>query len=192
MRKRSVGARRISSPVLPSLEDDAAEWLDPEVLQEIADSPAFCEIAGALACARYLDLDLDDPDVMRNVIESGVRHHGVSGAIDHVRRPRRAGLHESIVYYMALGDTIKIGTTRNIITRQVILGSPQLVAVERGDRSDEFTRHEAFAALRVRGEWFRYVDPLRSYVDAVAGSFEADFGVPLDQWIYRLQVGSPY
>lgn len=192
-RNRNVGARYIAQPMLPEPDDDVCpEWLPPEVVQEITDDPAFLEIAKALACARHLDLDLQDPDVVRNAIKSGRRHHATSGAVPHKRRPKKAGLHEPIIYYMGLGDLVKIGTSTNIITRHSILGCPRILAVERGDVIDERERHRFFGSLRVHGEWFRYEDPLVSYVWTVAEAFYADFGLTLETWIQGLRDGSPF
>ena len=192
-RNRNVGARYIAQPELPGLDQSVSpEWLPEGIVQEIIGDPAFLEIARALACARYLNLDLQDLDVVRNAIGSGRRHHITSSAIPHKPRPRRRGLHEPIIYYMGLGDLVKIGTSTNIITRHSILGCPRVLAIERGDVIDERARHQFFGLLRVHGEWFRYEDPLMSYIWTVAEAFYADFGTDLETWLKSLRDGSRF
>ena len=182
-----TGVRYLATPNLPEMHpDECRTWLDSDILDEVINDPAFQSIAKALACAKYLDLDLTDEAVIRNAIQTGRSRHGESGARGYRRRPKR-GLHEPIVYYMARGDLVKIGLSTNIITRHSILGMPELLAIERGDIKVERARHKFFVDLHVQGEWFRNVDPLTAYVGAVAEAFNADFGTDLSTWFEDLK-----
>lgn len=66
------------------------------------------------------------------------------------RKALRAGL--SVVYYLRMGDHVKIGTSCNVDARiRALYGNPEdLLATEPGDRTVEQHRHREFAAERVR------------------------------------------
>ncbi|WP_394553850.1 GIY-YIG nuclease family protein [Agromyces sp. MMS24-JH15] len=83
-----------------------------------------------------------------------------------------------VVYYLRLGDRVKIGTSSNPRQRFTALPHDEVLAFERGDRRLEQRRHAQFAAHRILdGEWFHLVDELRAHADAVAGGVD-----PWDAW----------
>lgn len=75
--------------------------------------------------------------------------------------------HGDLVYYMRLGNRIKIGTTTNLRGRLSSLQPEELLGTEAGDASLERERHRMFAHLRVCGEWFRDDPSLRAHIARV-------------------------
>lgn len=83
---------------------------------------------------------------------------------------RRSG--RSLVYYVRIGDHVKIGYTRHLRQRMTGLRvtTDELLAVEDGDQSLETQRHRQFAADRVgRRENFRPSDALMAHIAGLGG-----------------------
>lgn len=60
-----------------------------------------------------------------------------------------------VVYYLRLGDRMKIGTSGNLRQRLTAIPHDELVALELGNRLIERQRHTQFAADRLgKSEWF--------------------------------------
>jgi hypothetical protein len=79
-----------------------------------------------------------------------------------------------IVYYLRLGDRIKIGTTYTPRSRFSALPHDEVLAFERGDRRVEHRRHEQFAADRLgTSEWFRSSPALRQHIAQLAEGVES-------------------
>lgn len=77
---------------------------------------------------------------------------------------------QSVVYYVRIGDVIKIGFTGNVKQRMSQLRVPidAILATEPGGREIEATRHKQFADLRVGTlENFRPEKRLIDHIDAV-------------------------
>ena len=71
-----------------------------------------------------------------------------------------------VVYYLRLGDRIKIGTSGNPRQRLRSIPHDELLAFERGDRVIERRRHDQFAGDREgTSEWFAASVALREHVD---------------------------
>jgi hypothetical protein len=74
-----------------------------------------------------------------------------------------------VVYYLRLGDRVKIGTTFNPRQRFAALLHEEVLAFELGDRSVERSRHLEFADDRLgTSEWFALSARLRMHIDALA------------------------
>jgi hypothetical protein len=71
------------------------------------------------------------------------------------------------VYYIRIGDRIKIGTTGNFKERMGDLMPDEILAAEPGDRKLEGMRHKQFAHLRIRGERFASGEDLMSHITMV-------------------------
>lgn len=84
-----------------------------------------------------------------------------------VARLREAHPTTSLVYYIRFGDRVKIGFTTNLSERLKAIPHDEVLATETGTLSDERARHAEFAALRVKGEWFRYEEPLVSHINSL-------------------------
>lgn len=73
----------------------------------------------------------------------------------------------SLVYYVRFGDRVKIGTTTALRHRLRNIPHDEILALEPGSYDIEHQRHEQFADLWVKGEWFRYEEPLISHIAAL-------------------------
>jgi len=82
------------------------------------------------------------------------------------------------VYYVRNGARIKIGTTTDLPTRMLNVPGDELMAIEPGTNATERRRHEQFADLRVRGEWF---DARLRLLDFVV-ELRMELGDPLELW----------
>ena len=71
-----------------------------------------------------------------------------------------------VVYYLRIGDHVKIGWTRSLGRRLTTYPpSAELLAVEPGGHGLETTRHEQFASLRAaRDEWFTLGPALAEHI----------------------------
>lgn len=87
-------------------------------------------------------------------------------------RAKESAKGDPIVYYVLVGDLLKIGMSRNV--RQRMTQYPpnrKLLATERGDASLEKRRHREFANLLTGGnEWFRFEGALVEHVKALRAS----------------------
>lgn len=79
------------------------------------------------------------------------------------------------IYYIEAKDSgaVKIGYARNPASRigHIQTGNHEelvLLALEKGDRELEVSRHQQFAELRIRGEWFTKGDALRNHIESLA------------------------
>lgn len=70
----------------------------------------------------------------------------------------------SVVYYMRIGERVKIGTTTNLKKRMASIGPEELLATEPGWYDLEKQRHAQFTHYRVKGEWFRYEGAVKQHV----------------------------
>lgn len=70
-----------------------------------------------------------------------------------------------LVYYMRVGDRIKIGFTTNLRNRIAVIGPEEVMAVELGGREVEQERHRQFRHLHSHLEWFRYEHDLVDHVE---------------------------
>ena len=83
-----------------------------------------------------------------------------------------------VVYYLRLGDRLKIGTTVNPRQRFAAIRHEEVVAFERGDRRLERRRHLEFAEERGgTSEWFAFSDRLHRHIQVLAGGVD-----PWDRW----------
>ena len=72
-----------------------------------------------------------------------------------------------VVYYVRFDDRIKIGTTGNLKQRMRAVWHDEVVALERGGRRRERSRHEQFAMSRLGGEWFAASADLMEHIEQV-------------------------
>ncbi|MGV3714237.1 GIY-YIG nuclease family protein [Pseudolysinimonas sp.] len=74
-----------------------------------------------------------------------------------------------VVYYLRLGERVKIGTTFTPRHRFAVLPHDEVLAFERGDRRVERERHAEFAADRLgTSEWFAFSPGIRTHVASLA------------------------
>lgn len=141
--------------------------------------------------ARY-GFDPKDPDIIRRAVKRSVDIETVGVR----RRPNPAKptwYRETrpVVYYMRLGNRIKIGTTVNLSRRLDAINPEELVTLEWGDHAVERQRHRQFAALRCNGEWFKMEEPLLTHLRELDSQFRAQFGTSLSAFTigHRLVTG---
>lgn len=82
------------------------------------------------------------------------------------REPRNA---RSFIYFLQIGDCIKIGVSRSPFARVRDLAGaaqgPMLKAlIVPGMRRDERRLHDRFASYRINGEWFRAAAPIMALI----------------------------
>ena len=79
---------------------------------------------------------------------------------------------EPLVYFVRIGDMIKIGYTTNLRLRVhgLSVTMNQVVATEPGTEEREAELHRRFAHLREFGEWFRAGPDLLKYIAGVQAS----------------------
>jgi len=79
-----------------------------------------------------------------------------------------------VVYYLRLGDRVKIGTTFTPRQRFAVLPHDEVLAFERGDRILEHRRHAEFADDRLgTSEWFASSPRLRTHIAGLADGRDA-------------------
>lgn len=69
------------------------------------------------------------------------------------------------VYFIRVGDLVKIGYSRNPTQRFYALQPSEVLHLEPGTMTDERRCHLAFAHLRVEGELFRPEPDLLAFID---------------------------
>lgn len=131
---------------------------------------AWDRVARVMVCTECLNVIVfPETDLERHL---GTRE---SSLPERTERPRT-----DVVYYIAFGDRIKIGTTANLPGRMKVLPHDQLLAIEPGNQSRERQRHSQFSRLLIPGqqEWFRADADLVAHATAV----RAKFGPPMGAW----------
>lgn len=180
------------SPVIPDQRCPISAERD-ELAAEIADNPAFRRIAEYLEHAKSLGFDPAEPDVIRRALSAGRVAHDrdLQGrvAVTTWSTARReltdlgVARHHPVVYYVRLGQLVKIGTTTRIVHRCESLGVQGVLAVEAGDSVKEHGRHREFAHLRKTGEWFELSPDLADHIARVRADFETQMGITVEAWL---------
>lgn len=93
--------------------------------------------------------------------------------------PGKAHPKPQLVYFIVVGDVVKIGRTKNLTKRiealRVGLAHPiDAVYFDSKDRLMELEVHKMFAEDRLLGEWFRLSDALRTYLIKNVATFRLD------------------
>lgn len=153
---------------------------------DAAADPAYKFIVDAAMGAHRLGFDLADPDVRAKVIVAGHRAHERAGKPTRYKtEPRPTVLeqsHQPVVYYMRLGDLVKIGTTANLGARYAAINPEGLMALEFGGRRLERQRHNQFSICHHHGEWFRLGPMLAMHIVGVRADFETAEGMTTEEW----------
>lgn len=108
--------------------------------------------------------------------ERGQRLQVAAEKIDAGIRLEHNDITPGWIYYLLIGDTIKIGYTTHVNTRmRAYPPNAQLLAVEPGTKRLERDRHIHFDAHLSRGrEWFRDAPEIRTWTDTLI----AEYGDP--------------
>lgn len=141
------------------------EW--GKLLAEVVD-PAehwFALVYGEAYHIEQYGIEITE-DILRNIL---VRFHEdwmkQLEVINEENRELDRERQISIVYYMRIGDRVKIGTTTNLKRRRAEINPEELLATEPGWYDREEQRHLQFAHLRTHGEWFRLEGELQDHID---------------------------
>jgi hypothetical protein len=70
-----------------------------------------------------------------------------------------------VVYYMRIGNRVKIGYSTNLIERLNAINPEELLAAESGSPEVERRRHRQFGQYRTHGEWFRLEGKLAEHIE---------------------------
>ncbi len=82
------------------------------------------------------------------------------------------------IYFIKSKNLVKIGFSQDLKNRCATLKtmspiSPQLIYTLKGSVDKEKEIHRRFNHLRHHGEWFRYTDEIRNYIDSMRESENA-------------------
>jgi len=156
-----------------------------DFLMETREHPALDYVVDSFARAAEAGLDVLDPELAAQLVEAGKERLRQANGQVHRERPfpefaavvRQTRLksvkHDpsvqnlDVVYFMRLGDLIKIGYTTNLRQRVSSINPEEVLATEPGGRARERELHKRFAALRVHGEWFRHEGELAEYISTL-------------------------
>lgn len=94
------------------------------------------------------------------------------------RMPARQRNLNGFIYFVRLGDKVKIGFSVNVKDRLESLqaGSPEdleLLRIVQGDEESEYRYHKAFAEHRYKREWFWLRGELAAWLEVDDGTSEA-------------------
>jgi hypothetical protein len=176
----------------PDDRDPAAVEL-ADLSAEISTSPAFRHIIDFLLKAKAFDLDVTDPAVIRKAVAAGEAAYAAATALEYVAlkvsfRSRISiyADHHPIVYYVRVGEMVKIGTTVNLARRMPEVGASGALAVEPGDANRESERHRQFAELRrPKTELFSLDHGLAGHIAEIRAKFAHEVGWSTEQWVER-------
>ncbi len=147
--------------------DDEPRSLRGADLVDVED-PAFLHICRAAARVAEFGYDPSDPDVAARIIEVGRREYAESldssQAAAQEQHPPAPG---EVVYYMRIGNRVKIGWSTNLPGRLATINPEELLAVEPGGLAVERQRHRQFAHLRTHGEWFQLTEALTEHIGSL-------------------------
>jgi T5orf172 domain len=107
---------------------------------------------------------------LQDRVSSDVNDTGTSETIDTPVTQRRSRGVRGHVYFIRVGDYIKIGWSTRPMNRlrQFQTSHPDeldIMGTIKGQRSLEGKIHKRFSKTRVRGEWFEVDGPLLDYID---------------------------
>lgn len=77
---------------------------------------------------------------------------------------RRPPALRGTIYFVRLGDLVKIGFTTNMARRMTVIPHEEILGAKSGTMEDERRCHAAFKHLRVKGEWFRAAPDLLAFI----------------------------
>jgi hypothetical protein len=123
--------------------------------------------------AESLGFDINDPEVIRTVVAGNKRRRAGAEAREAAaiaaakaeQTPGKLPVATSVVYYMRVGNRVKIGYSTNLASRIASVMPEEVLAVEPGGRMLEGVRHRQFADLHVTREWFRHEGALTAHIE---------------------------
>jgi hypothetical protein len=174
--RRGVRGRLLwSAPPVPrgdGDEDADSDWLN-------SGDPAYAHIMAAAHLLASFHVDLPREELERLAVAKGradfekdprspvrqaLARRYTASPIDPAKELQLGG---SVVYYMRIGNRVKIGWSAGVLKRVSAINPEELMAVEPGGRPQEAMRHAEFRSLRTHGEWFRLESPLTDHIAAL-------------------------
>lgn len=137
--------------------------------------PAYGEISRAAMELIGFGFDPNNPDIAQRAIEVGreryAKHPTYESRMGLIPKPPEPfeRVPGEFVYYMRIGNRVKIGWTTNLTTRLATINPEELMTTEPGNRILENARHHQFKELRTHGEWFRLEEPLIQHIEDLRG-----------------------
>ncbi|MEE1813539.1 GIY-YIG nuclease family protein [Streptomyces sp. SP18ES09] len=80
------------------------------------------------------------------------------------QRQAETEVRECWVYFIRIGQLVKIGMTTNLANRFSSLRPNEVLAIQPGGLADETALHRKFASLRAGGEFFHPGPPLQEHI----------------------------
>lgn len=191
MALRADDLQRDKPDVIQNYDETPLEAERRDLTGEIATDPAFTEIAQYLTWAKDLDFNPAEPEIMKRAITAGRAAWELAGQRESLEEViaavvNRSGVtHPDLVYYIRMGNLIKIGTTTNLRHRLDTLSGQGVLAVEPGGRKRESSRHAQFACARSHREWFHPASELMDHILRLRSSLEEVAEESVDAWIAR-------
>lgn len=155
--------------------------LAPSFARTVMESPARWHIYEVMELAEEFGVDLADPQSQQRILAIAERNKAREDQVA-VPKPRDAA-HDPLVYYMRLGDLVKIGTTTNVTRRAETLNPQGFLAVEFGSFDVEAARHRELRADHVHGEWFALTPAVAHRAVVAREAFEAQAGITVEAWL---------
>jgi hypothetical protein len=142
------------------------------------DDPAYRHILIAAMHLSRFGFDPSDPDIAARAIEAGRRDYEKDPRTIAQRYAREVAETRfsappdvldggEVVYYMRIGNRVKIGWSTSLAARLAAINPEELMATEPGGRKLERLRHNEFREFRTHGEWFRLEGLLASHIEAL-------------------------
>lgn len=163
--------RREAATLVSNLQQREIVDQLPEQVRQLLDTedPAIYAISLTLVRTAAAGLDITDPAVLERAIAAGQRHYAAADQPPTKPATTGRGPAASVVYFMRVGNRVKIGYTTNLRLRRATLMPEELMATESGGPAREAELHTQFAAYRTSGEWFRLEGELADYIDQLRG-----------------------
>lgn len=181
--------------VTPRVHTMTAPVMWPFVVKHIDDDIAIQRYAEMRPPALYTvhdymlalhDLDIPvDRDLFVRMLDTAERKYAEQTG----RKPTPVQLrtsryrHDPVVYYMRLGDLVKIGWSSNVNARREAIGPQGVMALEFGTKTLERERHKQFIHCHEHGEWFKLDEQLAAWIVDRRAAFEAVAGMTVERWM---------
>ena len=168
--------RVLAADVVPRLEDDEPIW---KKLRKVGAPCPTCNYVSLFQVIETGVIYCTWPDC--TAFERELTTSESAGL--HERQVVDDGWHEPVVYYMRMGNLVKIGTSTNIRSRFETIGPQGVVAVELGDRVVERQRHNQFVASHSHREWFFLAEDIGRHIAELRATWQSSTGKSTEAWL---------
>jgi len=186
LRSRNTPPRIMSNGLRREETKTNTERLIAYIHDQLFRNPAKSQIVRYLYHLRDLGFDLNEPGMIERAISAGQHAQAKDDARAEEREAAiatKGGRHDPIVYYMRMGDLVKVGTTVNIGQRWTNIQPEEVLAIEPGDETLELLRHRQFALSHSHGEWFHLAEPMLAHVAMLHDHWLTQTGDTVEAWL---------